>query len=86
MGIVSRIGQWLDTRFPEKIAADMVLLQVAELNGTISALQARVEEYEKLYARVTELEKKADAQISEMNKAKVAFMNLRNPVSPFPHR
>lgn len=77
MGIVSRLGAWLDTRFPEKISADTVLGEVARLNGVIAALASRVDEYEKLYARVGELEKKADIQVTEMNKARVAFMNLR---------
>lgn len=85
MGIISRLGAWLDTRFPEKISADTVLGEVARLNGLIAALGVRVDEYEKLYARVTELEKKADVQVSEMNKAKVAFMNLRTG-APTLHR
>lgn len=84
MGIVSRIGSWLDSRFPEKITADAVLLQVAEINSRIAALDAEISRYAALTARVVELEKKAETQISEMNKAKVAFMNLRQP-SSFPH-
>lgn len=84
MGIVSRIGHWLDTRFPEKISADVVLTQVAELNGKIAALDAEINRLASLTARVVELEKQMGTQISEMNKAKVAFMNLRpTNVHPF---
>lgn len=85
MGIVSRIGSWLDSRFPEKITADVVLSQVAEINGRIAALDAEIARYQALSARVAELEKKAETQISEMNKAKVAFMSLRPQSSTFPH-
>lgn len=86
MGIVSRIGQWLDTRFPEKISADVVLSQVAELNGKIAALETQIELLQQMTNRIPDLEKKAADQISEMNKAKVAFMSLRPAPSTFPHR
>jgi hypothetical protein len=86
MGIVSRIGHWLDTRFPEKISADAVLMHLADMNGKLASIDAQVAEIGALKLRIVDLEKKAETQISEMNKAKVAVMSLRPQAGPYPHR
>lgn len=84
MGIVSRIGKWLDKRFPEKVSVDEVIRSLEgyqTVNGEIVKLtlelvniRQRLDAFEN-GARA--FEKDLKAQVDEMNKAKavLAVMN-----------
>lgn len=47
MGIISRIGRWLDSRFPEKISAEEVyksLTAYARLDAQITSFEMRLDQ------------------------------------------
>lgn len=90
MGLVSKLGRWLDTRFPEKISADEVyrsLQGYASLNDHFIVMDGKlVYITQKLQAfenGARAFEKELKAQTDEMNKAKaVIAMMQRTRVQP----
>lgn len=80
MGVVSRLGKWLDSRFPERISVEEVvksLTAYSQLDTKLSILEASLRLVEQ---RLKSFENGAhafDVEISglkdEMNKAKVVI-------------
>ncbi len=80
MGIVTRIGKWLDARFPEKISAEEVYKSLAayqSLAGEIMALNVRLEALQAKQDAFTTgaqaFEKVQNEFKDELNKAKIVI-------------
>lgn len=93
MGIISRVGKWLDSRFPEKISADEVresLREYQKLQSQLTSFEMRLGQIGKRMEEIGDLEKVFDKELremkDEMNKAKavLSVMNRIRTSSPLP--
>lgn len=73
MGIISRLGRWLDVRFPEKINAEEVRVSLKayeNIASKILLLEARIDSQNHLLEQNLSAVKELQ---DEMNKAKVVI-------------
>jgi hypothetical protein len=78
LGIVSRIGHWLDSRFPEKISAEEVMKSLqayARLDGEMASLQMRVDQ---ILQKLTAFETGARAFDKDLREVKDDMNKLKS--------
>jgi hypothetical protein len=78
MGIVSTIGRWLDSRFPEKISAEEVMKSLqayARLDGEMASLQMRVDQ---ILQKLTAFETGARAFDKDLREVKDDMNKLKS--------
>lgn len=71
MGMISRLGKWLDTRFPEKVIASDILPLINEVKVAIS-------NHESVIATLTQYGKSLEARLIAMESQFPDVKNLVN--------
>ena len=69
MGIISRLGAWIDTRFPEKISAEEVMKSLtaySQLAGQMTSFEMRLDQIGRQIQAFTNGAQAFDRTLSEM--------------------
>jgi len=88
MGIITRIGHWLDKRFPEKIEAEAVMKWIEEFNKEVKVLYKTIEGFDVRLADlqnfVSDIEKlKSDVQkLQALSVVKSKVANYQGNMNP----
>jgi flagellar capping protein FliD len=91
MGLITRLGRWLDSRFPEKISAEEVIKSMtawASIETLLMNLERRVAGIDDRLSRIERGLPDTLNQVAglkdDMNKTK-AFLQQRQMVKPLPN-